>query len=201
MSRMPGRDDTTADSSRLKLTYDDFVLFPDDGQRHELIDGEHFVTPSPNTKHQTISMNLVAVLSMWLEAHPVGRLFHAPYDVVFSNFDVVEPDLLYLSNERMASVITPQHVRGAPNLVIEIGSPGTRRRDETIKRRLYERFGVDEYWVVDPELDRVRIHRREAGATEAGFGRPVEFSREAGDVVTTPLLPDLRISLERIFRE
>ncbi len=184
-------------SSGVKLTYDDFVLFPDDGRRHELIDGEHYVTSSPNTRHQQISLNLVLAIGGWLEAHPIGRIFHAPYDVVFSNFDVVEPDVLYLSHERASAVITPQHARGAPELVVEIGSPGTRRRDETIKRRLYERAGVSEYWVVDPDVDVVRIYRR-AGET---FGKVVELSREANDVLTTPLLPGLELLLSRIFSE
>ena len=108
--------------SRLRLTYDDFLRFPDDGKRHELIDGEHYVTPSPNTKHQRISMNLSITVGSWLQRNPIGQLFHAPFDVVFSNFDVVEPDLLYLSNARAADALTPQHVRGVPELVIEIGS-------------------------------------------------------------------------------
>jgi Uma2 family endonuclease len=200
MSRMPGRDDTRADSSGPKLTYDDFVLFPDDGQRHELIDGEHYVSPSPNPRHQRILFNLTMLLGSWLERHPVGRVYFAPLDVVLSHFDVVEPDLLFLSNERMAKVLTGQNVRGAPELAVEIGSPGTRQRDETIKRRLYERSGVSEYWVVDPELDLVRVYRREsAGSTE--FSLPTELSREAGDVLRTPLLPGLEMPLARIFRE
>jgi Uma2 family endonuclease len=110
---------------------------------------------------------------------------------------VVEPDLLYLSNERMAEVVTPQHVRGAPEIVIEIGSPGTRKRDETIKKRLYERSGVSEYWVIDPELDVVRVYRR----GEEEFGRAIELSSEADDSLTTPLLPGLEMPLRRIFRE
>ncbi|HVZ19584.1 MAG TPA: Uma2 family endonuclease [Vicinamibacterales bacterium] len=194
---MSGSDRVNPASPRLKLTYDDFLLFPDDGKRHELIDGEHYVTPSPNTKHQQVSGNIHFLVRAWLQEHPVGRVFYAPFDVVFSNFDVVEPDLLYLSNERMAEVVTPQHVRGAPNLVIEIGSPGTRRRDETVKKRLYERSGVDEYWVVDPETDVVRVYRRERD----GFGRVSELSLEAGDVLTTSLLPGLELPLSRIFRE
>ena len=132
---------------RIKLTYDDFLLFPDDGKRHELIDGEHYVTPSPNTKHQRVSGNLHFLMRAWLEEHPIGQVFYAPFDVVFSRFDVVEPDLLYVSNERMKEIVTAQHVTGAPDIVVEIGSPGTRKRDETIKRRLYERSGVSEYWV------------------------------------------------------
>jgi Uma2 family endonuclease len=194
---MPGSDRVNPASPGLKLTYDDFLLFPDDGKRHELIDGEHYVTPSPNTKHQRVSGNLHLMIGSWLEEHPIGRVFYAPFDVVFSRFDVVEPDLLYLSNERMAEVVTPQHVHGAPNLVIEIGSPGTRKRDETIKRRLYERSGVDEYWIVDPDTEVVRVYRREA----EGYGRVIELSREAGDVLTTAWLSGLELPLARIFRE
>jgi Uma2 family endonuclease len=180
----------------VKLTYDDFLLFPDDGMRHELIDGEHYVTPSPNTKHQTISMTLSVLIGGWLEANPIGRLYHAPFDVVFSRFDVVEPDVLYLSNQRAAEVLTKQHVSGTPDLVVEIGSPGTRARDETLKRALYERSGVTEYWFVDPEIDVVRIYRRSGER----FNRPMELSREANDVLTTPLLPGLELPLARLFR-
>ena len=180
----------------IKLTYDDFVLFPDDGKRHELIDGEHYVTPSPNTKHQRISLHLVVMIGGWLEEHRVGRLFHAPYDVVLSLFDVVEPDLLYLSNQRAAEVMTTLHLQGAPELVVEINSRGTRSRDETIKRRLYERAGVSEYWCIDPELDVVRVYRRDGDR----FARPVELSREAGDILTTPLWPGLSLPLQRIFQ-
>jgi Uma2 family endonuclease len=108
----------------------------------------------------------------------------------------VEPDLLYLSHARAAEALTPKHVRGVPELVVEIASKGTPRRDETIKRRLYERSGVSEYWVLDPELDVVRVYRR----TTDVFDRPIELSREADDTLTTPLLPGLEMPLARIFR-
>jgi Uma2 family endonuclease len=192
-----GGDDVRSTSSGAKLTYDDFVLFPDDGMRHELIDGEHYVTPSPARKHQQIVGNVFLLIGPWLEDNPIGRAFLSPFDVVFSRFDVVEPDLLYMSNERAAQVLTDANVQGVPELVIEVGSPSTRKRDETIKRRLYERSGVSEYWVVDPELDVVRVYR--AGAK--GFDKPVELSLEAGDVLTTPLLAGLQLPLSRIFKE
>ena len=181
----------------VKLTYDDFLLFPDDGQRHELIDGDHYVTPCPITKHQRVSGNLHWLLRSYLEVQPIGEVFYAPFDVIFSEFDVVEPDLLYMSNARAAEVLTSKNVKGTPELVVEIGSPSTRKRDETIKRRLYERSGVAEYWIVDPKLDVIRIHRRGS----AGFERPVELSLEAGDVLTTPLLPDVELPLAQIFRD
>jgi Uma2 family endonuclease len=192
---MPGSDSPRPTHAGVKLTHEDYLLFPDDGKRHELIDGEHYVTPSPNTKHQRVSGNLYFLIRAWLETHPIGHVSYAPFDVVFTRFDVVEPDLLYLSNGRFSEVVTAQHVTGAPDIVIEIGSPGTRKRDETIKRHLYEREGVAEYWVIDPELDVVRVYRRD-GPT---FARPMELSREAGDVLTTPHLSGLEIALARVF--
>jgi Uma2 family endonuclease len=194
---MSGSDRVNPASPGLKLTYDDYLLFPEDGNRHELIDGEHYVTPPPRLSHQGISGNLYLVIASWLEDHPIGRIYYAPVGVVFSNFDVVEPDLLYLSNTRLAEIATPKHIAGAPELVIEIGSPSTRKRDETIKKRLYERWGVSEYWVVDPDTEVVRVYRRGA----EGFERVTELARESGDVLTTPLLSGLALPLARIFRE
>src|SRR5262245_8534070 len=193
---MSGSDHVKPATPGLKLTYDDFVHFPDDGMRHELIDGEHYVTPSPNMRHQQISINLTLMVGGWLESSPQGRLFYAPLDVVFPQFDVVEPDNLYVSNER-SHVLTAPNVQGAPDLVIEIGSPGTGRRDETIKRRLYERSDVLEYWIVGPGIEVVRVHKR-SGDT---FDGTIELSREADDVLTTSLLPGLELPLARIFRE
>ena len=190
-------DDVNSTGSRVKLTYDDFLLFPDDGQRHELIDGEHYVTPSPNMKHQRVSGNFHFLIRGWLEQHPVGEIFYAPFDVVFTRFDVVEPDLLYMSHARARDVLTSANVQGVPELVIEIGSPSTRKRDETIKRRLYERDGVSEYWIVDPDLDVIRIYAREGD----GFGRARELAAEAGDTLSTPLFEGLGLRLDDVFRE
>jgi Uma2 family endonuclease len=194
---MPGSDRVRPSSPGLKLTYDDFVLFPDDGKRHEIIDGEHYVTPSPKYRHQIILGNLHFLIATRLEASPIGRVILSPFDVLMSDVDIVEPDLLYLSNERAATVITAKHARGTPELVVEIASPGTRRRDDGIKRRLYERAGVTEYWIVDPEVDRVRVYRRDGDA----FARAIELSREHGDVLSTPSLPGLEMPLARIFRD
>ena len=183
-----------ATAPSVKFTYEDFLNFPNDGKRHEIIDGEHYVTPSPNTKHQAVSSNLHGILWTYLQQHRIGQVFTAPFDVVFSDFDVVEPDLLYISRER-AGVLTDKHVRGAPDLVVEILSPGTRKTDEMTKRRLYERFDVNEYWVVDPELDAIKIYRRVEGA----FARVAELSAEAGDTLTPPLLPGFSVSLADVF--
>jgi len=184
-------------SPGVKLTYDDYLLFPEDGKRHELIDGEHYVTPAPIWRHQAISSNLVGMIWSYLQQHRIGRVFAAPFDVIFSNFDVVEPDVLYLSKQRIAELEPSPWIKGAPNLVVEIGAPSTRKRDETIKHRLYERFGVDEYWVIDPELDTIKVYRR----ANDRYERVAELTLESGDVVTTPLLPALELPLAKIFED
>jgi len=194
---MPGNDAMRPASPGVKLTYDDFLLFPDDGNRHELIDGEHYVTSSPASKHQRIVWNLNGLLYIYLQDHKVGKAFGAPLDVIFSQFDVVEPDLLFVSTERAGKVLTETNVQGAPDLVVEIGSPSTRKRDETIKRRLYERFGVVEYWVIDPELDAIKVYRRSSDRYE----RVAELTLEAGDTLTTPLFPGLDLPLSKIFED
>jgi Uma2 family endonuclease len=189
-----GNDMKPVTAPSVKFTYEDFLNFPNDGKRHEIIDGEHYVTPSPNTKHQAVSVSLAAIVWTYLKRHPTGAVFAAPFDVVFSEVSVVEPDLLYISRER-SGILTDKHVRGSPDLVGGILSPGTRKTDEVTKRKLYERFDVREYWVVDPELDAVKVYRRDGGA----FVRAAELTAEAGDILTTPLLPELSISLADLF--
>lgn len=181
----------------VKLTYEDYVQFPEDGKRHELIDGEHYVTPTPVRKHQAVAGNLFGLIWSYLQQRPIGRVFPAPFDVIFSDYDVVEPDLLYISNERAQHIETSPWVRGAPDLVVEIGSPSTRKRDETTKRRLYERFGVLEYWVVDPEIDTIKVFRR----ANDRYQRVAELLLENNDVLTTPLLPGVELRLVKIFED
>src|SRR5947199_8172875 len=123
-------------SASARLTFDDYASFPDDGRRHELIDGEHYVSPSPLRKHQAIVLRLKYALFKHLEQSPTGTLFDAPFDVVLSNFDVVQPDILYIAREH-ASIITEKNIQGAPDLVIEALSESTRRTDEITKRNLY----------------------------------------------------------------
>ncbi|ODS53679.1 MAG: hypothetical protein ABS36_13725 [Acidobacteria bacterium SCN 69-37] len=195
MSLVPGTDRQSPPPPGVKLTYDDFLLFPDDGLRHELIDGEHYVTPSPSLRHQRISGNIYTAIRTYLREHPIGEIFYAPLDVVLSNVDVVEPDLLYVARERAGEVLTSMHVRGVPNLVVEIGSKSTSRRDDTIKRRLYERSGVDEYWIVDPATDTIRVFRH----ADDRFAPAIELRRDAGHTLTTPLLPGFTIELTAIF--
>jgi Uma2 family endonuclease len=179
-----------------RLTYDDYVLFPDDGRRHELIDGKHYVTPSPNLRHQVLTGRLYFEIESYLRQHKgVGQVFIARLDVVFTKWDVVEPDLLYVAKDR-SDILTELNVQGAPSLVIEILSPGTRRMDEQRKRLLFDRGGVREYWIVDGKRDIVQLFARQEDGT---FPRVAQLSREHADVLTTPLMPGLSIALTELF--
>ncbi|MEZ5291878.1 MAG: Uma2 family endonuclease [Vicinamibacterales bacterium] len=191
---MPG----TAPYLDRRLTYDDFLLFPDDGKRHEIIDGEHYVTPSPNTRHQRLVRRLLLSVGQYLESHPgVGEVFGAPFDVVLSFHDVVEPDLLFIAADQ-EGVLTDKNVEGPPALVIEVLSKDTRKKDAQTKRRLFERTGVREYWLVDPELDLVQVLRRSA---DGKLVRVEEVTAEDDGVLTTPLLPGWQLAMRTFFAE
>jgi Uma2 family endonuclease len=177
-----------------RLSYGDYLRFPDDGNRHELIDGVHYVTPAPSVRHQRIVARLHGCLWQYLEDHGGGEVLFAPLAVVFSMFDVVEPDLLYVSDARKR-ILTDQHVQGAPDLVVEVLSPSTRRRDEGIKRALYERADVTEYWVVDPAAEVVRIHRRRG----TRLSLTAEIPNEPDQRVRSPLFPALSLATARLF--
>jgi Uma2 family endonuclease len=182
----------------MRLTYDDFVLFPDDGKRHEIIDGEHVVTPSPNVRHQVLVRRLSCDLENYFRAQPqAGQVFTAPLDVLLSPFDIVEPDLFVVTGEQ-AGILTEKNVQGPPALVIEVLSKSTRKRDSQTKRRLFERSGVREYWLVDPELDAVQVFRP---TLEGRLARVVELTAEDGDVLATPLLLGCQIDLRELFRK
>ena len=197
---MEGRD-AMADAVRstVRLTYDDLVaMFPeDDGVHRELIDGEIFVTPSPVNRHQTLSLRLTLALGNHLEAHPEqGKLFVARFDVVMTLYDVVEPDLLVVLGDQQ-DILTEKNVRGAPGIVIEVLSPSTRKRDLTLKRQLFDREGVREYWIVDPERNSVAVYRR---GDDGSFPLATTLSAKDAETLTTPLLPGWELQLERLFR-
>ncbi|MCC7123482.1 MAG: Uma2 family endonuclease [Acidobacteria bacterium] len=179
----------------VKLTYDDFMLFPDDGQRHELIDGEHYVTPSPIVWHQELSMRLTRAFLRYQDAHPGGRLFYAPLDCIFTQFDVVEPDLLFITEDQL-DILGDKYVEGAPALVVEILSPGTKRVDERIKRDLYDRVGVREYWIVDGSSRALVVYRRTSDGT---FLQTARLEAEKDDTLATPLLPEFTLSMAELF--
>ena len=179
-------------------TYPDLVALPEDQLRHELIDGEHVVTPSPGTVHQSILLNLVRLLLPYLDRCGLGRMLVAPFDVRLSFFTVVVPDLVYFTAERFARFVNEKHATAAPDLVVEILSPGTRRRDKGRKRAVYDRGGVREYWIVDPEGQSITALRRPRAG--AGLTDVTTLTVDAGETLESPLFPGLRISVRDVFR-
>ncbi len=179
------------DTPATKLTYDDYRNTPGD-ERWELLDGELVMAPSPNVPHQDISGSLFVLLKLFVDRTGLGRVFHAPLDVVLSTTSVVQPDLLFISNER-DQILTEANIQGAPDLVVEVLSPSTTSRDWRIKLDLYAQHGVREYWVVDPDGQRIWVMVGNEGALNevANYGR--------GDILTSPTLPGFSANLDQVF--
>jgi Uma2 family endonuclease len=171
-------------------TYADLEAFPEDGLRREIIDGELFVTAAPYLRHQRILRDLAGIFWSHVKAHGGGEMLFAPTDVVFSDQDVVEPDILFIPDDR-GSIVTPKNIQGSPALVVEVVSDT--RMDRVRKRDLYERFGVPEYWIVDPEADRVEVYRLAASE----YGKPQIL--EPGETLTYGRLPGFEIDLNELF--
>ncbi len=179
---------------RVRLTYDDYLLIPEDGLRHEILDGEHYVCASPSVKHQTVSRRLMLTLGLFIETNRLGEIFSAPIDVVMSFHDVAVPDLVFVSRERL-SILTEANVQGAPDLVVEILSKSTRKIDLGIKLSRYELLGVQEYWIADPFQRTITVYRLD----EEHFQEEAVLQADREDVLTTPLIPGLEIRLAEIF--
>lgn len=186
---------TTDLRPRLKMTYEDLLYLPEDGKRHEIIDGEHYVSASPAPLHQRLVTRLIRTLGAWIEEQRLGELFVAPLDVRMSEFDVVEPDLFYLSRERF-QLVGEKYVTGPPDLAIEILSESTRRVDEVTKRHLYERYGIAEYWVIDPLLESAKLYRL---GDDGRYVRAAEPSVENGGAFESPLFPGFSLPVARLF--
>ena len=174
------------------FTVEDYMSLPEDGPRYQLIDGELYLAPSPNTNHQFISGELEFALRSYLKRNPAGIIYDAPFDVELAPMTVVQPDIAYFSNERR-SRIRKHGAKGAPDLVVEILSPSTAQLDVGRKREIYAEKGVREMWVVCPTRQQVEVYR-----LQENRDAPVEtLSRE--ETLRTGLLPGLTIDLSQIF--
>jgi Uma2 family endonuclease len=174
------------------VSYADLQQMPDDGLQYELYDGEVRVVPSPTNRHQFVLLNLVAVLMEYERRHG-GRLLFAPSDVVFTQYNVVQPDLLYFSEERRHLVRLDTPTNAAPDLTVEVISPGTSTHDRVRKQATYARFGVREYWIVDPFDETMEIF-----SLDGKSYRPAQVTARAG-VAVSPTIPGLSVSVARIF--
>ena len=181
----------TSHNPAIKFTYEDYLHTPDD-KRYELIDGELILAPAPRRDHQTVEVRLGSRLHLFVDENELGVVYFAPRDVVFSDTNIVQPDLLFISNERM-HIDTEAEVWGGPDLVVEILSPSTEARDRTVKRALYARHGVNEYWIVDPDARTIAVQF----LGEQGF-EPVATYGE-GDTLVSPTLPGFSILVDEVF--
>ena len=174
-----------------KFTYEDYKNTSDD-VRYELLDGELVEMPSPKEIHQRLVLSLGTVFNIFVSAKNMGRVYIAPFDVVLSDTIVVQPDVMFVSNER-SHIITEDNIRGAPDLVVEILSPSNARNDTEVKREFYERHGVKEYWIFDPYAKNITVLiLRENGYELAGiYGE--------GQTLTSPTLPGFELALDDIF--
>ena len=176
------------------MTVADLELMPDDLNRYELMEGEIFVSPPPGLTHQRALGNLLYILLNYLNKNPLGEVFTTP-GVTFDQHNSVIPDITYSSNARMADIAPGEHISGAPDLMIEFVSPGSRnaKRDRVLKRRVYGKQGVLEYWIIDPRKRSVELYRLHESSLE------LSFTLLDGDEIITPLLPGLAIPVSSIF--
>lgn len=177
---------------RPPLTYEEYRLLPEDGQRYELMEGDLFVSPAPSTRHQTISRRLQFALMQALELPGRAQIFNAPADVILEETTVVQPDLIIVGAGN-SHLVTPRAIEGAPDVVIEIMSPGSIDRDAHLKLRVYERFAIPEYWVVDPDHGFVEVF----AWTKEGYRRRDRYDRAS--TLTCPLFPEVSIPLAPLF--
>ena len=176
----------------LQFTYADYKDFPEDGKRYEILEGRLLMIPSPFTPHQRVSGNLYVCLSNHVKSKNLGVVFHPPYDVVLSEINVVQPDIIYVSKEN-SRIITEANIKGTPDLLIEIVSKTSKKNDEITKKMIYAQSSVKEYWIVYPESKEIKVYVE----SEKGYILWKKFSNN--DTVSTPALPNLNLNLAEMF--
>ena len=175
------------------FTYQEYLDLPEDGKRYEVINGDLIMVPGPNTDHQNVSGNLEFELRMFVKKHQIGKVYDAPYDVVLSENNVFQPDIMFVSNQN-SKIIKEKNITGAPDLIIEILSPATGYYDLTEKKEIYAEFGVKEYWIVDPKKQWVEIYTNETRKFES------EQRLETSGILKSRVLDGFEISLQKMFQ-
>ncbi len=182
-----------AKTSSARLNAEDFARLPNDGFRYEIIAGELYMSPSPKARHQYLLGELYYRLRAYLAAHPLGRAYVAPFDVHFGGEDIVQPDLIFIRQERVKALVK-DWIYGVPDLLVEVLSPATETRlDRQAKYHLYETRGVADYWLADPERRRWETYRLSAGKYQqaANLG--------GDDIFTTPVFPGWELPLASLW--
>jgi Uma2 family endonuclease len=171
----------------VRFTYSDLEQFPEDGKRREVIGGELTTLPSPSPEHQEVVGNFFFALKSFLRHTPLGRVFVAPIDVIFRIDDVIIPDVVFIARER-TDMITKRGLEGAPDLVVEVLSPSSVKRDLEVKRKLCQREGVKVYIAVEPEKERVHLW---------DLGKVSIVS--VGEIMRCSVLPGFELAVEDLF--
>jgi Uma2 family endonuclease len=181
-------------STAVRFTSADLEGFPDDGKRREIIDGELVVSTQPHYYHQLLSGDLVAELNIWGRPRGAGEAAIAP-GLILSPEEDVAPDVVWTSASRLPHILSGGKLYAAPELVVEILSPGKRNitRDREAKRKIYSRHGVREYWIIDWVARTIEVYRR------TGEQLALVATLLVGDTLTSPLLPEFTLSLEKFF--
>ena len=175
------------------LTYEDYRNAPDD-ERYELLAGQLVMIAAPNIAHQIVGGELFGVLRDFVKKGRLGRVFSAPTDVVLSDTNVVQPDVIFVSKGRM-SIVGKNNIQGAPDLVVEVISPSNPEQDLVRKRDIYARHGVAEYWIADPDARSMRVMILEGGAYR------VAGEYGIGDTLTSSTLKGLDLMVGEVFAE
>jgi len=175
-----------------KMTYAQYCLLPEDGKQYEVIDGELFMTPAPRPKHQKIVVRLTEELSRFVRENRLGEVFVAPIDVLLDRHTIVQPDVLFISIARL-SIVGEDAIEGPPDLVVEVLSPSTFYKDLRKKMAAYSQFGVQEYWIVDPETQSIEVYARQDDKLQSAR----KFS--SGETIASALLPGFRLAVKDVF--
>jgi Uma2 family endonuclease len=177
------------------LTYAEYrELDVDDNLWYELLNGELVKKSSPSPRHQRASMKLSSIMHLFTSQQNLGLVYCAPIDVFVDEYNVPQPDILFIRNENK-HIITSDGIMGAPDLVVEILSPSSILNDRGIKQRLYQRLGVQEYWIVDPKNNAIEVYRLTEGVYDL-----VSFAVERGTVDSTAIA-GLQVEVSEIFEE
>lgn len=176
--------------SEITFTADDYRALPDDAPRMELLDGEFVMTPAPTTRHQILVGRLFHLIATFFDGNPLGRVFVAPCDVYLGGKDVSQPDVFVILAGH-SDRIQADGIHGPPDLVIEVTSPSSGVQDLTLKREIYRRAGVPEYWIVDPSTSAISVYRLLESEARLHF--------DVGTSLKTPTLPGFEPAIAAVF--
>lgn len=176
----------------IRFTYEEYRALPETGPRYQLVDGDLLMSPAPTFWHQELIARLFWEVRGFVEQHRLGKALCAPLDVILSDEDVFQPDIVFVSVKRKSAIV-PEGIRGTPDLCVEVLSPSSRDLDLKTKRRLYARYGLPELWIVDPDANTLQVFRLQEDPNNAAA---VLTSK---DTLTTSLLPEFSMKLDKLF--